>query len=327
MNIGHTVNVYFVVFTGPVCAFLTQNPDDIHNRTTTNNQWSAAMSQSRAIKLTVYLFIVLLFVSPQLFASTVKVNELKAAPTIDGDGTDWSDITASSITLTNNKPNGKSDVKSIAVKAGVYGDEVFFYLAWKDNSKNDQHKPFKWNSEKNKYDKTSLLEDRLAMQFVMKGDYDVNWLSGKIFTADMWHWKAARSNPAGLMHDKRTILSLTDTKKAFKAIAKTGTTIYIKRPSDAGGPLYKTTRYRKKEQDIMPKYIINEKVSGSIADIKAKGVWKNGEWHLEIKRKLSTGNPDDVTFEKGKAYLGGIAVFNQTGDDDHNLSDIIEYQF
>lgn len=284
------------------------------------------MSLSRAFNIVFCSFVMSLF-TPQLFASTVNVNTLKAAPTLDGDDNDWGDVTPVTLALTNNKPGGKSNVTSISVKAGVFGDEVYFYLVWKDDSKDEQHKPFKWNSAKNKYDKTSLLEDRLAMQFVMKGNYDVNWLSGKIFTADMWHWKAARSNPVGLMHDKRTILSLTDTKKAFKAISKTGSTIYIKRPSDAGGPLYKTKRYRKKEQDTMPKYIINENVSGSIADIKAKGVWKNGEWHLEIKRKLATGNPDDVTFEKGKLYLGGIAVFNRTGDDDHNHSDIIKYQF
>ncbi len=77
----------------------------------------------------------------------------------------------------------------------------------------------------------------------------------------------------------------------------------------------------------MPKYIVNENPTGSIADVRAKGVWANGVWTLELQRKLDTQNLDDVVFEKGKKVLGGIAVFNHTGDDDHNHSDVINFQF
>ena len=77
----------------------------------------------------------------------------------------------------------------------------------------------------------------------------------------------------------------------------------------------------------MPKYIVNAGAKGSIADIKAKGVWKNGMWTLELKRKMNTGHGDDIAFKKGQAIKGGIAVFDRTGDDDHAISETLTFQF
>lgn len=77
----------------------------------------------------------------------------------------------------------------------------------------------------------------------------------------------------------------------------------------------------------MPKYIVNKNPTGSIADVKAKAIWGNGMWTLELSRKLNTGNSDDVVFQSGRALKGGIAVFNHSGNDDHNHSETINFQF
>lgn len=262
-----------------------------------------------------------------LLASIISVNPLKSAPTLDGSGSDWSAVSATTISLKNDKPGGKSNIESISVKAGVFNGRVYFLLQWKDKSEDNQHKPFIWDASKNKYTRGSQREDRVALQFVMSGDYNANWLSGDIFTADTWHWKAARSNPAGIAHDKRTIIGKVATKKAYKGTTKDGSTVYIQRPSDTGDKLYKTRRYKKKAMDVMPKYIVNKNPSGSIADVKAKAMWADGVWTLELSRKLNTGNPDDVVFQSGKRLKGGIAVFNHSGDDDHNRSETIDFQF
>ncbi|GBD10650.1 Cytochrome c-552 [bacterium HR23] len=47
---------------------------------------------------------------------------------------------------------------------------------------------------------------------------------------------------------------------------------------------------------------------GSRADILANSRWENGKWVLEMRRKLNTGNPDDVTLEPGKVFTIGIAI-------------------
>lgn len=63
-------------------------------------------------------------------------------------------------------------------------------------------------------------------------------------------------------------------------------------------------------------YPFSEKWGGSRDDISGKGVWKNGRWTVEMKRKLSTGNKDDVDFvtedRKGNPVTFAIAVFDRT---------------
>ncbi len=238
---------------------------------------------------------------------------------------EWSCATKVSLTKTN--PDGKSDITWVDVKFGTFDGNVCFVFQWNDSSHDYHHKPYVWNEGSGKYEKGSQREDRLAVQFAMGGDYDTNWFSGKEFQADIWHWKSARSNPAGLAQDKMTIVSKTKTKKAYEGKAQDGSTIYIKRPSDAGDKLYKTKRYATKEEAIMPKYIATDNPQGSVTDVKAKGVWANGSWTLEGCRKMNTGNADDVVFSNGKPVKGGIAVFNHTGDDDHNHSGNLVFQF
>jgi|GEM_PF-2870397 len=60
--------------------------------------------------------------------------------------------------------------------------------------------------------------------------------------------------------------------------------------------------------EIYAAYIIR-KPDASRADVSAKGNWSNNAWTLEIKRKLNTGNMDDVQFsDLTKIYKFSIAV-------------------
>jgi len=166
------------------------------------------------------------------------------------------------------------------------------------------------------------------LQFGMAGDFTTNWLSGNEFTADTWHWKASRSNPLGLAHDKSLNFSRSKLARAYKLVLPDGGHIYLSRPSDNGDKLYKTKRYRRLEQQMMPKYILTESPRGSVADVAARGDWSDGRWHLELSRQLVTGNADDVSFplEPGKVK-GGIAVFNRSENDDHAISDVVDFEF
>jgi hypothetical protein len=53
---------------------------------------------------------------------------------------------------------------------------------------------------------------------------------------------------------------------------------------------------------------IQEQPEASAGDIGAKGVYIDGWWYLEIKRKLVTRNLDDVQFNTAKTYRFSIAV-------------------
>ena len=262
------------------------------------------------------------FVTTPALAVDIAVNKLSFTPKLDGNGAEWKSVKATKVRV-----SGKLAVKSVSVKVGVRGAKVYFLAMWADKTMDDQHKPFVWNSAEGKYKAGPQREDRLALQFAMSDSYSSSWDSGKPFRADMWHWKAGRSNPIGIAHDKMTIITTSPQKKAFKLKAKNGTYVYIRRPSDSGSKIYSSKRYRAKKQDTMPKYILNPKATGSITDVKAKGVWKNGMWTLELMRKLNTSNPDDAVFVVGKSIKGALAVFDHSGDNNHNRSGTIQYKF
>ena len=63
-----------------------------------------------------------------------------------------------------------------------------------------------------------------------------------------------------------------------------------------------------KEGDILPHPVLQEPTE-SIADVLAHGVWKNGKWTVELRRKLNTGQPDDKALAPGRVYDIGFSVF------------------
>ncbi|MBF0289044.1 MAG: hypothetical protein HQM14_14595 [SAR324 cluster bacterium] len=268
-----------------------------------------------------------MLLTTNLSGQTIKIHHLTSEPVLDGLDSDWKGLSEVLIPLKKETSAFEDSVKELYIKGGVFGDSVYFFIRWQDETHDIVHKPFVWDQQKNKYVNGPQREDRLAIQFEMTGNYTTDWLSGNNFKADMWHWKASRSNPIGLVHDKMTTVSSLKMLRSYKTQDRQGKDIYFFRPSDKGSQLYITKRYRKKQQNLMPKYIINKEPHGSVADIKAKGIWTNKSWYLELKRKLNTGNADDVIFVKGKAIKGGIAVFNHSENDQHTISETLIFQF
>lgn len=260
-------------------------------------------------------------------AQTIKVEKLDTAPILDGNADDWNQVEATIIPLAGQTDLIDVGINAVSVKVGVAGDSVYFLWQWKDDSEDLAHKPFIWDEKAGKYETTNQMEDRFSVNFAMEGDFTYDWFSGQTFKADMWHWKTARSNPLGLAQDKMTIITTDPVKQAFKTIAKNNKEIYIVRPDDEGDKLYKTMRYAVKEEDMMQKYVLNKDPQGSGADVKANGRWKDGVWTLELRRLLDTGHPDDLVFKAGDLVPAAIAVFNHSGDDQHNISETIYFQF
>lgn len=282
------------------------------------------------------VFLPALLVSASMFltnAPTVAATELqiipvvplKSTPSRDRSGDDWKDVQGVKIQLVY---LGKPDrVKTVLLKAGVFVDEVFFYSEWEDSTEDIQHKPHIWNEAQKKYIEGTQREDRFALEFEMAGDYDANWFSGKEFKADMWNWKAGRTNPIGISHDKMTVISKQAMPESYKATLADGSIIYIQRPNDSGEEPYQSKRYFKKQQALMPKYLPRTSLPKGTDDIKAKGVWKAGKWHLEQSRKLDTQQADDVRFALGKSIKGAIAVFDHDDNERHFISQTLLFKF
>ncbi len=166
--------------------------------------------------------------------------------------------------------------------------------------------------------------------------------------ADSWHWKASRTNPTGYMDDKfvnETVVPYVDgplegsrilvgrhgdaiTSGGYRSNInedKPGPRYYEPNPIgledarfifqseiDNGEAVEIISQTLFENGDSVPGYIL-EKPVGSRGDIEAKGVWKDGIWNLEIKRKLNTGHDDDVQFDTTRIYRFGIAVMDNSG--------------
>jgi hypothetical protein len=236
---------------------------------------------------------------------TLEARQVDHAIVLDGEIDDWADIAGITVPL-----SGTGGADRVELKAALRGDRIYVLAVWDDSTENNLHKPYVWNDELQAYDKTETMEDRLAIAFALRGDFSANKLDGSEYEADVWHWKASRSNPAGLAHDKYWKVSRTPFEGSRAFETPSGETIHLARPSDAGDWLYKHVRYFLKQADVMPLYEVNMHPQGSIADVRARGVWREGRWHLELSRALSTGHDDDTVIDASGTVEIAVAAFD-----------------
>ncbi len=190
-------------------------------------------------------------------AETIEVLSLPQAPVVDGLSDDWKEVPEITIPLRPITANTAVEAKKVMLMAGYYADTVYFHLRWPDSEENRVHKPYVWNKQKKRYVRGPQREDRFSIQFAMEGKYTADWLSAENFKADMWHWKASRTAPLNIVHDKMTIVSSKPLIRATQLKRPDGGITYVLRPTDAGIQPYTTKRYRNLEQQVMPKYQLN----------------------------------------------------------------------
>ena len=249
---------------------------------------------------------------------TLMAPAIDRAITLDGDIADWDGIAGITVPLT-----GKGGVDSVELRAAVVGDMIYVLAVWDDSTEDILHKPFQWDEASESYKKTKQKEDRFAITFAMSGDFSPNKIDGSVYEADVWHWKASRTNPAGIAHDKRFKTSTEPFEKAKEFETADGTMIYVARISDEGDRLYKPLKYDAKQDDVMPRYEVNMNPQGSIADISAKGVWRDGRWYLEMARKLDTGHADDAVILASGGIEFAVAAFNNVDGKKHSISELL----
>ncbi|HLE93562.1 MAG TPA: ethylbenzene dehydrogenase-related protein, partial [Sulfuricaulis sp.] len=150
---------------------------------------------------------------------------------------------------------------------------------------------------------------------------------------DLIQWRAHRSNPVGMADDgyvleyrnfdtgKNPFASNLDkdTKqpkfmydaKKFGAKAMTAKQVGKKESFLIKGtnavPFDSQAGW--KEGDLLPRYVLSASdASGSAADNKATGNWKNGVWTVVMIRPLGLANDDDKALKDGGVYHVGFAV-------------------
>lgn len=256
---------------------------------------------------------------PAQAETTINAGALKAPITLDGEIDDWAGIAPVTVPLTDVGRKG-GGVASVEIRTAVHGDMIYMLAVWEDSDASKLHKPFRWDETSQSYKATKIGEDRFMVSFPMEGPFTDNKLDGSEFTADVWYWKSQRSNTAGLAHDKNWRVSPESFGKAERFRGADGNPVYLKRSSDAGDKLYSSVKYDVKEGELMPRYKVNPAVQGSIADVKARGVWRDGGWYVELARKLDTGHDDDAVIPAAGAIEISFAVSNGTTGGDHSVS-------
>jgi len=291
--------------------------------------------------------------------------KVKSAPA-DAGSSQWNKAKESKIALTGaGKFEGKNlELKS---KSVYTKDEIFFRFEWpdKDKSMNKNRWKFtsgKWNKIKANEDRMGVLfeinrVDKLATKGCAvlchnESKNEKEWyyaVNSSKEMADLWHWKSVRSNPVGYAEDGYVKDNPSkEPEKGRKRDAGSGTKAKSNRTKDKSKPAYMQDPSKSasikgsllvneavkitdaavfKEGDEIPGYMLNAAWKDSFADVKTKGVWKDGKWTLMLSRKLKTENDDDVLFNTRKKYPFATAVFDNSGGENSYNSEPLKLEF
>jgi hypothetical protein len=206
-------------------------------------------------------------------------------------------------------------IKALPIKIrAVYTDtEIFFQVSFPDPDESRTHKSWVWDKGRKIYTVGSDREDVFIFKWNMEAkSVDLSIYADKAYQADIWYWKACRTDTAGYADDKIHIYSRRENRDATEIISRSGEIMYLLRSSDAGESAFKIDLISEYQGDIIPRYIIQQP-TGSSSDVRAKGVWQNGAWTIELGRKLVTGNNDDIQFVTAKKYLFGVSRYEIAG--------------
>ena len=241
-------------------------------------------------------------------AKEIISSYVDVAPTIDGIAGDPAWEKARSIVT--HDPMAKID---ITIRSVHTKDRIYFQVTFPDKTEGRTHKTLVWKPDQERYRTDVDREDTFVFKWSMElTSVDLSVAADNPYTADIWFWKAYRTDPAGYADDKMHRYSTRQSPDAKTVLSKLGMRFYLTRPGDDGKSAYKTQVYDRFVAQRQPKYS-HKTPEGSRADIRAKGVWRDGQWTIEFARKLSTGHPDDIQFDKGGRYEFGVSRYEIAG--------------
>ncbi|MEW6489420.1 MAG: ethylbenzene dehydrogenase-related protein [Thermodesulfobacteriota bacterium] len=221
------------------------------------------------------------------------------------------------------EPKRRSPPVDVTLRALVHGATFYLLARWPDPTESAVRAPWIWDSASQTYVTGPGNEDRFALLLPMGASRPTDCMvSGVTFVGDLWYWKAARSNPAGYADDQTLRLGLREFRGADVLHGPEGKTSYGKRFNDAGNSCVaeRTEPPARFAGDVVPRYVPQEP-SGSRGDIRARGVWADGHWTLEMARALDTGDPEgDRALARGDRLEAAVAVFDDVGDYYHSSS-------
>ena len=264
-------------------------------------------------KLSIFLVIIVsltLMWNHEVIADQV-INSYKTlqSPLVDGIAADAAWKNAAAVTTFDPIAQVEITIKS------VYDDtNLYFLVSYPDQDESRQHKSWIWDKEEKIYKEGPDREDVFVFKWKLNDTIkDLSIFSDEPYEADVWFWKACRTDPQGFADDKIQRLFTYPTKDTLEVTSRSGKKMHIQRQGDKGKSTYKTKILIDYEGDVVPRFNLRQP-EASRADIKAKGVWKDGYWTIEFARALVTGNADDVNFTSLEKFYGfGVSRYEIAG--------------
>jgi hypothetical protein len=294
-------------------------------------------------------------------AEVVEVTATKIgaadAPQIDGKlDKAWDRVRASRVRVA----EGSIGKVEVTMKAVYTDTDVFFLFQWPDKTmslnRTFEFDGKEWKPTKGDEDRLSIMWDinNNLQGFQRRGCADLCHQKEKKFflatnapgeRADLWHWKAQRTNPVGQADDQHLVDELSDgtgrrtdaqtsggyasnwdkearrPKYTFKDGVKPGPVLLQKDAVEVKDP------GAFKKGDRLPREVIAPFV-GSRGAVQAAATWERGRWTLELKRSRATDDKDhDVQFaDAGRPYHFGLAVHDDSGEDEHSHTGTTVYR-
>lgn len=229
-------------------------------------------------------------------------------PVIDGSGQDLMWTHAQELITHDNIAN-----LDIAIKSVYTNEKLFFLVRFPDPDESRIHKPWIWHQQEEIYELGPEREDCLIFKWAMDPEIsDLSLQADKPYTADVWFWKANRTDPTGYADDKIHRVSTTKMPKSMELRSKSGNPMFLRRKGDKGKSAYKSKLYVDFSGVKIPQYE-HQNPTESRADVKAKGIWSNNEWCIEFSRSLKTDQADDVQFDLSQRYFLGVSRYEIAG--------------
>ncbi len=230
------------------------------------------------------------------------------APVIDGVADDalWETVApVTTLDFTSQRP--------IELRSVHTNDMIYFLVQYSDAAPSETHKSWIWDKQEQVYKPGSDREDMFILKWKMSGD-SISFSPDLVepHTADIWFWKARRTNPNGYLDDKRQEMTTEQAEGTTPVKSDKYGTLYLLRKGDAGKSAYEEQMFFEYHGDFILKYYLREP-EGSRADIRGKGCWADGQWTIEIGRKLNTGHEDDIALSIGQSYVFGASLYEMAG--------------
>jgi outer membrane protein assembly factor BamD (BamD/ComL family) len=255
----------------------------------------------------------------------LDVRHVKIPPTVDGDASDeiWQQATPVVVPL-----KDATVTDSILVR-GIHNDGALYLLVeWTDPTRDALYRPWMWDPARKSYTQNEQLDDALAVALYLgRAPADSCMLRGEEAEADIWVWRAYRSEISGFADDGRIRVSKDRIPRANPYPAADGKTkLWVREQPDAGSPGWAFFIPVEFQGAVVPSYR-PAKARGSRSDVRGRGAWsssgKQGVWTVEFARDLDTRRRDDVALSEGESQTIAFAVYDKNENGRHATSSLV----